>query len=56
MQLLGGPIARQLIQIGAAAVATTGVVNENEFTALFGALASIANIVWVIFARLRAAR
>lgn len=56
MQLLAGPVGRQLIQFGAAAVATTGIVNENEVTALVGALASVANIAWVIYVRLTAAK
>jgi len=56
MSLLAGPVGRQLIQIGAAAVATTGVVNENEVTTLVGAFASLTNIVWVVYARLTAAK
>jgi hypothetical protein len=56
MALLAGPIGRQLIQIGAAAVATTGVVNENEVTTLVGAITSIVNIGWVIYVKITGAK
>ncbi len=54
MHLLGGPLARQIIQIIATAVATTGVVSESEAMTLIGAITSIANIAWVVFARKKA--
>ena len=56
MQLLTGPIARQLIQIAGAATATTGVINENDVATIVGAITSLANIAWVIYARLTAAK
>jgi hypothetical protein len=56
MQLLAGPIGRQLIQIGAASVATTGIINESDALTLFGAISSIANIGWMIYARIKAGK
>ena len=56
MQLLTGPIARQLIQIAGAATATTGVINENEVATLVGAITSIVNIAWVIYVKITGAK
>ena len=56
MSILAGPIGRQLIQIGAASVATTGVIQESEVMTLVGAITSIANIAWMVYARINAAK
>jgi hypothetical protein len=56
MQLLAGPIGRQLIQIGAASVATTGIIQESEVMTLVGAITSLANIGWMVYARITAAK
>jgi hypothetical protein len=54
MQLLAGPIGRQLIQFSAGVVATTGIVNESEITTVIGAITSLANIGWMVYARIKA--
>ena len=56
MQLLGGPILRQFIQLFSGIIAATGFASESELMTLFGALASVANIAWVIYVRLTAAK
>lgn len=56
MQTLGGPILRQLIQLLSGIVAATGFATESELTTLLGALGSVANIAWVIYARLAAVK
>ncbi|CAB4150664.1 hypothetical protein UFOVP810_43 [uncultured Caudovirales phage] len=56
MQLLTGPIVRQLIQVAGAATATTGIINESDVATIVGAITSLANIAWVIYARVTAAK
>lgn len=54
MHLLSGPLLRQGIQFFAGVVAATGIASESEVTTLVGAASSIANIAWMVFARVKA--
>lgn len=52
--MLTGPIVRQLVQFAAGVTAATGFASESEITTLIGAIGSVGNILWMIYARLKA--
>lgn len=55
-QLIVGPLIRQVVQWGGGAALGAGVMMESDVTALVGALTSLINIGFVVYARIKAGK
>jgi hypothetical protein len=52
MSFLAAPLFRQLVQFLAGVIATTGVMTADDVTTAVGAVSSLANIGWMVYANI----
>jgi hypothetical protein len=50
MSFLAAPLFRQAVQFLAGVISTTGVMSADDVTTAVGAIASLANIGWMVYA------